>query len=128
MGKLDAQVKEIKKYYFSGQLRKLLKRLIEYIIKNHYYSYMKTQKNNNRIYFIKAPRPYTGLNMFTDREITDALNRVLEISFTKAKSSDFVIHFYDKRADADSSYKKTYKVFNKKENFSNILIFAEKIK
>ena len=128
MGKLDAQVKEIKKYYFSGQLRKLLKRLIEYIIKNHYYSYMKTQKNNNRIYFIKAPRPSTGLNMFTDREIIDALNRVLEISFTKAKSSDFVIHFYDKRADADSSYKKTYKVFNNKKNFSNILIFAEKIK
>ena len=36
--RLDDQVKELDKYYFAGKLRKLSKKLIEYITKNYYYS------------------------------------------------------------------------------------------
>lgn len=44
---LNVQVKELNKYFYAGKLRKLSKKLIEYIIKNFYYSYMKSMKSNS---------------------------------------------------------------------------------
>ena len=52
IGKLDVRIEELNDFYFSGKLRKLLKRLIEYIIKNYYYSYMKAIPSTKRIYFV----------------------------------------------------------------------------
>ena len=49
--KLNEQVKELKEFYFVGKLRKLLKRLIEYIIKNYYNSYMRFLNANKRVFF-----------------------------------------------------------------------------
>ena len=118
---LNVQVKELDKYFFAGKLRKLSKKLIEYIIKNFYYSYMKSMKSNSskkRIYFVKAPR-LSSLNWATDNDIIDALNRMLEKLFSKAKSNDLVIHFFDVKANKDYSLKKIYSVFKNKDEFFN---------
>ena len=118
---LNVQVKELNKYFFAGKLRKLSKKLIEYIIKNFYYSYMKSMKSNSskkRIYFVKAPR-LSSLNWATDNDIIDALNRMLEKLFSKAKSNDLVIHFFDVKANKDYSLKKIYSVFKNKDEFFN---------
>lgn len=118
---LNVQVKELNKYFFAGKLRKLSKKLIEYIIKNFYYSYMKSMKSNSskkRIYFVKAPR-LSSLNWATDNDIIDALNRMLEKLFSKAKSNDLVIHFFDVKANKEYSLKKIYSVFKNKDEFFN---------
>ena len=69
---------------------------------------MKYNKSTKRIYFIQAPRPTINLYMFKNGDIIDALNRILEVLFSKAKSQDFIIHFIDKRTNKDNSLKKTY--------------------
>ena len=45
---------------------------------------------------------------------------MLEISFSKAKSEeDFIIHFFDKKANKRTSHKKIYIVFKNKYEFFN---------
>ena len=80
---------------------------------------MKYTKYNNRIYLVKAPRPSISLKWAKDKEIIDTLNRLLEISFLKEKSEDFNIHFFDKKASKQTSYKKKYIVFQNKCEFFN---------
>ena len=117
IGYLDIQVEKLNEFYFSGKLRKLLKRLIEYIIKNYYYSYMKSSPYNRRIYFVKAPRLSFKLNWAKDNDIINALNKMLDLSFSKAKSKDFVVHFFNIKANKDTAYKKIYSVFRNKDEF-----------
>ena len=117
IGTLNDQVKELNKFYFAGKLRKLLKRLIEYIIKKYYYSYMKFHMSTKRIYFVKAPRLSSHLSWAKDNEIVNALNRMLEMSFSKAKAKDYAIHFFDKKANENSSFKKIISVFENKDEF-----------
>jgi hypothetical protein len=117
IGNLDIQVKQLNDFYFSGKLRKLLKRLIEYIIKNYYYSYMKSSPYNRRIYFVKAPRLSFKLHWAKDDDIINALNKLLDLSFSSAKLKDFVVHFFNVRANKDTAYKKIYPVFRNKDGF-----------
>jgi len=116
---LDVQVKELDKYFFAGKLRKLSKKLIEYIIKQFYFSSMKSMKYGSfkRIYFVKVPPNFSHLNCVKDKDIIDALNRMLELLFSKAKSNDLVIHFFDAKANQDDSLKKKYSVFKNKDEF-----------
>ena len=116
---LDVQVKELDKYFFAGKLRKLSKKLIEYIIKQFYFSSMKSMKYGSfkRIYFVKVPPNFSHLNCAKDTDIIDALNRMLELLFSKAKSNDLVIHFFDAKANQDDSLKKKYSVFKNKDEF-----------
>jgi hypothetical protein len=89
---------------------------------------MKYNKFTKRIYFIQAPRPTIHLNLFKDGDIIDALNRILELSFSKAKSQDFIIHFIDKRTNKDNSLKKVYLVFKNKNEFFDYFSISEKDK
>ena len=116
---LDVQVKELDKYFFADKLRKLSKKLIEYIIKQFYFSSMKSMKYGSvkRIYFVKVPPNFPHLNCAKDTDIIDALNRMLELLFSKAKSNDLVIHFFDAKANQDDSLKKKYSVFKNKDEF-----------
>ena len=89
---------------------------------------MKYNKSTKRIYFIQAPRPTINLYMFKNGDIIDALNRILEVLFSKAKSQDFIIHFIDKRTNKDNSLKKTYQVFKNKNEFFDYFSISEKDK
>ena len=125
---LNSQVKELNEFYFTDKLRKLLKKLIQFIINNYFDSYMKYNKSTKRIYFVQAPRPTIHLNMLKDGDIIDALNRILELSFSKVKSQDFIIHFIDKRTNKDNSLKKTYQIFKNKNEFFDYFNISEKDK
>ena len=94
---LKNKVKELEEFHFSSKLRKLLKNLIEFIIDNFYPQYMLYQESIDRIYFVNAPRFPYNLEWVKDKEIIDALNRILELLFSTAKNKDFVIHFVDQR-------------------------------
>ena len=114
---LENQIKELQQFHFSAKLRKLLKNLIGFIINNFYPKYIKYQKSNERIYFFKAPRFPYHLQWAEDKEIIDALNRILELLFSTSKEKDFVVHFVDQRAKKNNLYKKVFNVFEKTDDF-----------
>ena len=114
---LKNQIKELQEFHFSAKLRKLLKNLIGFIINNFYPQYIKYQKSNERLFFFKAPRFPYHLQWAEDKEIIDALNRILELLFSTSKEKDFVVHFVDQRAKKNNLYKKVFNVFEKTDDF-----------
>lgn len=113
---LNCQVKKLNEYCFADKLRKLSKKLIEYIIKNYYYSYMESNTYSKRIYFVKAPK-LSQLYWAKDKDIINALNKMLQQLFSKAKSKDFIVHCFDAMTNKDKSYKKIDSVFKNKNEF-----------
>ena len=114
---LKNQIKELQEFHFSAKLRKLLKNLIGFIVNNFYPQYIKYQKSNERLFFFKAPRFPYHLQWAEDKEIIDALNRILELLFSTSKEKDFVVHFVDQRAKKNNLYKKVFNVFEKTDDF-----------
>ena len=114
---LKNQVKELEEFHFSSKLRKLLKNLIGFIIHNFYPQYMLYQESIDRIYFVNAPRFPYNLEWAKDKEIIDALNRILELLFSTENDKDFVIHFVDPREKKNNHCKRIYNVFSKPNDF-----------
>ena len=66
---------------------------------------MNYNRSIKKIYFTKAPKTTNNLKSFKDKDIINALNRILEQSFSRAKAKDLIIHFFDKKAKKDISKK-----------------------
>ena len=89
---LEQTVKELSNFIFSTKIRKLLKRLLEYIVINYYDPYMNYDKIQRKLYFKKAPKKLSFLNR-SESEIVLILNNLIKTIFSYSKVSDFVIHF-----------------------------------
>ena len=109
--KHEKEIDLLSKFVFIAKLRKLLKKLLQYIIKRYFYDYMKYNPNNKKIYFNKAPLIY-GLSNY---EIIKAMNKMLEIIFKNVKENNFV----DKEAVKNEAFKKNVEVFQKSKDFFN---------
>ena len=109
---LEDKVKSLSIYVFKAKLRKLLKKLLEYIVKN-YFHFIRFNKHENKIYFKFAPY-ISGL---TEYEIITALNSMLKVIFHNITLNNYIIHFVDEQAFFNESAKKDIKVFTKSENF-----------
>ena len=112
---LGQKVDELDRFSFSAKLRKLLKKLLEYIIKK-YIRYMKYEKDKNKLYFIESP--IQGLYGRKANETINALNEILGIIFSYSKKSDYTIHFVSKKAEKNKVFKEDIIVFEKYKNFS----------
>ena len=112
---LGQKVDELDRFSFSAKLRKLLKKLLEYIIKK-YIRYMKYEKDKNTLYFIESP--IQGLYGRKANETINALNEILGIIFSYSKKSDYTIHFVSKKAEKNKVFKEDIIVFEKYKNFS----------
>ena len=112
---LGQKVDELDRFSFSVKLRKLLKKLLEYIIKK-YIRYMKYEKDKNKLYFIESP--IQGLYGRKANETINALNEMLGIIFSYSKKSDYTIHFVSKKAEKNKVFKEDIIVFEKYKNFS----------
>ena len=112
---LGQKVDELDRFSFSAKLRKLLKKLLEYIIKK-YIRYMKYEKDKNKLYFIESP--IQGLYGRKANETINALNEMLGIIFSYSKKSDYTIHFVSKKAEKNKVFKEDIIVFEKYKNFS----------
>ena len=112
---LGQKVDELDRFSFSVKLRKLLKKLLEYIIKK-YIRYMKYEKDKNTLYFIESP--IQGLYGRKANETINALNEILGIIFSYSKKSDYTIHFVSKKAEKNKVFKEDIIVFEKYKNFS----------
>ena len=109
---LEDKVKSLSIYVFKAKLRKLLKKLLEYIVKN-YFHFIRFNKHENKIYFKFAPY-ISGL---TEYEIITALNSMLKVIFHNITLNNYIVHFVDEQAFFNESAKKDIKVFSKSENF-----------
>ena len=109
---LEDKVKSLSIYVFKAKLRKLLKKLLEYIV-NNYFHFIRFNKHENKIYFKFAPY-ISGL---TEYEIITALNSMLKVIFHNITLNNYIIHFVDEQAFFNESAKKDIKVFSKSENF-----------
>ena len=109
---LEDKVKSLSIYVFKAKLRKLLKKLLEYIVKK-YFHFIRFNKHENKIYFKFAPY-ISGL---TEYEIITALNSMLKVIFHNITLNNYIVHFVDEQAFFNESAKKDIKVFSKSENF-----------
>jgi hypothetical protein len=109
---LEDKVKSLSIYVFKAKLRKLLKKLLEYIVKK-YFHFIRFNKHENKIYFKFAPY-ISGL---TEYEIITALNSMLKVIFHNITLNNYIINFVDEQAFFNDSAKKDIEVFSKSENF-----------
>lgn len=101
---LKKEVKELKNFVFCAKVRKLLKQLLEYIIKTYYSRYM--NYDGNTLLFVNAPY-IIGQNANYSRNV---LNLMLNIIFKRAKQYDNIVHF------VNENIKKRDKINLKDEN------------
>ena len=111
---LEGKVEELSKLAFNAQIRKLLNKLLEYLLNAYYKSCMNFNKETNKLSFQRVP---DILNKENSQNLLKALNKILEIIFTKTKEIDYSLHFVSKDAMKFKSYKQEIVVFNNYEEF-----------
>ena len=104
MKRMEIKLSDLVKYEFEIKLRKLLKKLIGYILDTYYDDYVGYNEIKKKLYFRRSPKYIKGETVGT---IIEALNYMLEILFYETKegnrfheqeklfknSKDFFIHF-----------------------------------
>jgi len=111
------KIAELSDFIFQAKLRKLLKKILEYIVSqenlsNHLYF----DSKERRWSFISVPNGIS-INGISNSQILDALNTMLRIIFTYTTNASYSIHFVNKEAISDIRLKKKIEVFNKFQEF-----------
>ena len=110
---LENEVSNLKNFVFKAKLRKLLKKLLEYIIKTYYNNCMKYDKKKDKLLFIYAPNNLRG----EAKKDVKALNKILEIIFKVSKRCDYSIHFVDEDVFKNNKFKSNIVVFSTTYDF-----------
>lgn len=112
------EIKEIKDFQFHGKLRKLVKKLIEYMIEKYYKNYMEYNRHDNILYFIDLPKNlFLNLNKSYKRYTISLLNKMIDKICIKKKRSDYVIHLFNPKVNQKPELIKKYTVFNNHDEF-----------
>ena len=91
------KIKELSEFILLAKIRKLLKKMLEYIVNSKYLSEaLEYNKENKKLSFNKVPK---GLNIlgFTNSDIITALNTILEIIFSYSSYYDYKLLFVEKK-------------------------------
>ena len=123
-------IAELSDFVFQAKLRKILKKMLGYIVSDKYLSKYLHFDTKERIWsFISAPEEI-NINGISSSQVLDALNTLLKIIFTYTNNASYTIHFVNKEAISDIRLKKKIEVFDnfmeffryfKIENLQNIL-------
>ena len=114
---LNNQVEELNQFHFQVKIRKLLKRLIEYLFNKFYPKYMQHNKLTKRIEFSQFPLFKFNFELKNRPKIINILNELLDKIFVGAKNRDYIVHFVEPRAVVDENYKRYIRVFNNPYEF-----------
>ena len=109
---LKNEVTNLSSFVFSAKLRKLLKKLLEFIMRNYYNLYMKYE--DKKLSFISVPKK---ISIENKEDILKALNKILEIIFKNAKIYDYTLHFVDKDVLKSNKIKSNIVVFSTCRDF-----------
>ena len=114
---LSNQVEELNQFHFQVKLRKLLKRLIEYLLSKFYPEYMQLNKLTKKIEFSQFPLGEFNFELKNRPKIINILNELLDKIFVGAKNRDYIVHFVEPRAVVDENYQRYIRVFNNPYEF-----------
>ena len=78
---LKIEVASFSKFEFKAKLRKLLKKLLEFLLSKYFKSFMKYDEKNNKIFFKSSPIYIEGQSL---SYILYALNEMLTTLFSEA--------------------------------------------
>ena len=114
------RIAELSDFVFQAKLRKMLKKIWEYIVSqenlsNHLYFDTKERRWS----FISVPNGIS-INGISNSQILDALNTMLRIIFTYTTNASYSIHFVNKEAISDIRLKKRLGFSIIFRNFLNI--------
>ena len=116
---LSNQVEDLNQFHFQVKLRKLLKRLIEYLLSKFYPEYMQLNKLTKRIEFSQFPLGEFNFELKNRPKIINILNELLDKIFVGAKDRDYIVHFFEPRAVVDENYQRYIRVFKDPYEFFN---------
>ena len=110
---LKRKIEELEYFELKLKLRKLLKNLLEYLIKNYFKSCMAYNEKSGKLWFKSAPKNIYEKNIKNkDQDISIfALNKILKIIFHYSKKNDCAVHFINKE------------VMDKKKSKQSIIVF-----
>ena len=117
--KLEEEIKSLSSYAFSGELRKLLKNLLGYLIK-YFKENMIYDIDQSKLFFIKSP--YSK----NDIDSVNALNLILDIIFSQSTKSDRIIHYVNRKATINKAFIKNITIFENAKAFFDYFSITEK--
>ena len=108
---LQDQVKELNEFHFQAKLRKLVKKLIEFLFDEFYPDYMFYNIITKKMKFYRFPIFRFGFKRNDENKIIDTLNDLLDKIFARAKNNDCIVHFVDPRTEKDATFRRYIWVF-----------------
>ena len=108
---LGDQVKELNEFHFQAKLRKLVKKLIEFLFDEFYPDYMFYNIITKKMKFYRFPIFRFGFKRNDENKIIDTLNDLLDKIFARAKNNDCIVHFVDPRTEKDATFRRYIWVF-----------------
>lgn len=112
---LTNKLEETKPIYLACKLRKMLKKILEYIINDPDLS-PALRIIKNKTYFLRVPMKFFSLN-YKINDIIGALNKLLRIIFYYSSDFDYKIHFAQKESIFNKNLRKRIPVFNHYQDF-----------
>ena len=110
-------IAELSDFVFRAKLRKILKKILEFIFSTDYLlNHLHFDTKERGWYFISVPKEI-NINGISSSQILDALNTMLRIIFTYTTNTSYTIHFVNKEAISDIRLKKKIEVFNNFQEF-----------
>ena len=142
INELQNQVNDLHKFNFQVMLRKLIKNLIEYLYNHYYPHFMHLNIFTIKVEFVRAPiikekdkgkdkgknEEKEKLDIKKAEEIINALNRLLDMLFTKTKMRDYIVHFVEPNAKINFLNRRFIKVFSNPKKFFDYFQIDEKDK
>jgi hypothetical protein len=110
-------IAELSDFVFRAKLRKILKKILEFIVSTDYLlNHLHFDTKERGWYFISVPKEI-NINGISSSQILDALNTMLRIIYTYTTNTSYAIHFVNKEAISDIRLKKKIEVFNNFQEF-----------
>ena len=106
MNSLQDQVKELNEFHFQSKLRKLLKKLIEYLFDKFYSDYKFYNIITKKLKFHRFPLFRFDFKWNDEMKIINSLNVLLDKIFARAKCNDCIVHFVAPRTENVSKFRR----------------------
>ena len=114
---LKDQVKELNEFHFQAKLRKLVKKLIEFLFDEFYPDYMSYNIITKKIKFYRFPLLCFVYKWNDEMKIIDSLNDLLDKIFVKSKKNNNIFHFVAPRTEKDEKFRRYIWVFKDDYDF-----------
>ena len=117
MNLLQDQVQELNEFHFQAKLRKLVKKLIEFLFDEFYPDYMSYNIITKKIKFYRFPLLCFVYKWNDEMKIIDSLNDLLDKIFVKSKKNNNIFHFVAPRTEKDEKFRRYIWVFKDDYDF-----------